>query len=409
MALDNRLLKISQDAQDVVRLSTIGANKIVEMELDTITYTVKNNAGTVVGQFKGRNNQETAHNFASDRDKEAPWEYPHTVEAQSNIKLKQDGSINIGESKFGTIFPTEKIKSITLQIQNNTDCDFIKQVIDDEMSKLGENLKAAVSETANLAQLNPLLSLPSDPLKILSWARKVVNTFFGPYTLALIDLALNLAEFAGALASLASAISAAQQNLTLCAYSVAEDTVNSALDGIDRELNKVTKDIDDAMDKIDDAQNKISQVTGSTKRFLPNRQGLTLGEGITQNARTKLTQQINEQVNNAFPAGSVDSFKTDLTTYGALPFDQDPQAQADASAFANSVGTSLQSNSTFSSTLLSASGAFSGDVSIPNADTSVSGQGVSGKFEIITARGTSDQVRYQVENGIITGVTVGLP
>ena len=351
MALDNRLLQISQDAQDIVRLSTIGANKIVEMELDTITYTVKNNAGSVITTFTGRDNQEAAHNFASNRDQDVPWEYPHTVEAQSNIKLKQDGSIDIGESKYGDIFPTEKIKSITLQIQNNTDCDYIKQLIDDELSKLGENLKAAVSETVNLAQLNALLSLPSDPLKILSWARKVVNTFFGPYTLALIDLALNLAEFASALANLAIAISAAQQNLTLCAYSVAEETVNSALDSIDRELNKVTKDIDDVMDKIDDAQNQISQVTGSTKRFLPNREGLTLGEGITQNARSKLTQQINEQVNKAFPAGSVDSFKSDLATYAAKPLDEDAQAQADLDAAASSMSSSLTSNNEFSSTI----------------------------------------------------------
>ena len=285
MALDNRLLQISQEAQDIVRLSTIGANKIVEMELDTITYTVKNNAGSVITTFTGRDNQEAAHNFASDRDQDVPWEYPHTVEAQSNIKLKQDGSIDIGESSYGDIFPTQKIKSITLQIQNNTDCDYIKQLIDDELSKLAENLKAAVSETTNLAALNGLLSLPSDPLKILSWARKVVNTFFGPYTLALIDLALNLADFAGALADLATAISAAQQNLTLCAASTAKGIVNSALDSIDAELNKVTKDIDDVMDKIDDAQNQISNVTGSTKRFIPSREGLTLGENVTQDVR----------------------------------------------------------------------------------------------------------------------------
>ena len=53
-------------------------------------------------------------------------------------------------------------------------------------------------------------------------------------------------------------------------------------------------------------------------------------------------------------------------------------------------------------------GAFSANVSIPGANSSP-GNGVNGKFEIITDRGTSDQVRYQVENGLIVAIKVGLP
>ena len=343
MAIQNKLLMIERELQDVVRLSEIAAQTAVKLDLNETDYTVRNNAGAIVFQKlnAGRKEREEVNLKASELDLSKPDEAPHTVESKSTIEFKEDGTIDFGDTGFGELFPTAEVEALVYNIETYTDCENIKQMIKDHTKVLEDQLKAAAPEIANLAALNGLLSLPSDPLKILSWARKVVNTFFGPYTMALIDLAIQLAMFASALARLAGAVSAAEQNLKLCAIEIYDDAVTSILDEIDGTLNTVFQDVDDVMDKIDDAQTQISQVTGSTKRFLPSREGLTLGENITQNARSKLTEQVNEQVNKAFPAGSVNLFKSDLSTYAAIPLDQDPKAQADSDAAANAMNEAL--------------------------------------------------------------------
>ena len=455
MSVQNKLLQIEREAQQVVHLANLGAQTAVKLDLNETEINIINNKGERVLTYKnaGRKERKEANAEASNFDVKNPEDAPHVLETKSTINFKADGSVDFGDAGFGVDFPTAEINALTANIEKYTDCDNIKQLIKDELKVIEDQIKAKAPEIAMLSEINGLLSLPSNPLKILRWARKVVSKFFGPYTMAMIDLAMQLAQFAGALANLAQAASAAQSNLRLCAYEIVEDTVDDLIDSINTEISGVTGKLDDVLIKIEDAQTKIGRITGNPNRFLPNR----LSGGISglaanlieekradviklgtetidsfdtrQNtARQDLVNQINKHLTTAFPGtyienangtftadvsvGSVKEFFDDVTAIANRDVDDDsvhPEAQADESAFANSVGQSLQGNSGFSSTLLTSAGAFSANVSIPNADTSVSGQGVNGKFEIITARGTSDQVRYQVENGIIIDVNVGLP
>jgi len=261
-----------------------------------------------------------------------------------------------------------------------------------------------------LSEINGLLSIPSNPLKILRWARKVVSKFFGPYTLAMIDLALQLALFASALARLAGAASAAQTNLKLCAYEGAEEAIDGVLDKINEEIGGTVAKIDNVLDKIDEAQNAIANVTGKPTRFYPQQlagglSGLT--QNLTDETRSQLITKLDEELANAFPTGSKESFVADIDEIVNRDIDDDaqhPEAQADLDAFANTAGQALQGNTGFSTTLLASAGAFSGNTAVPGDSSS----GVNGEFEIITGKGSFDQVRYLVQNGIITNVTVGL-
>lgn len=454
MAIENKLLKIERSAEQVVRLGNLGAQTAVKLGLNETTINIINNKGDTVKTYPNasRADRKSANEEASSLDESVPQDAPHTLETKSVIEFDKEGRLN-PQVSFGVDFPTKEIDMMVENIEHYTDCDNIKQLIKEHTQVIEDQIKAKAPEIAQLSEISDLLSLPSDPLKILRWARKVVSKFFGPYTMAMIDLAMQLAQFASALARLASAASAAQSNLKLCAYEIVEDTVDDVIDSINAEIAGVTGKIDEVLLNIEDAQTEIGRITGKPKRFLPERlsggvsglasnlieekRGAIINKGFEvvdafdkkQDAeRTELVNGINQHLSKAFPgtyvenedgtftantsAGSVKEFLADVTEVAKRDINDDsahPEAQADSDAFTNSVGTSLQSNSTFSSTLLTASGAFSGDVSIPNADTSVPGQGVNGKFEIITAKGTSDQVRYQVENGIITGVTVGLP
>ena len=343
MAIQNKLLKIERDAQKVVRLSEVAAQTAVKLDLNETDYTVRNNAGDIVFQKldAGRKEREEVNLKASELDKSKPDEAPHTVESKSTIEFKEDGTIDFGDTGFGELFPTAKVEGLIYDIETYTDCENIKQMIKDHTKVLEDQLKATMPEVSNLAAINGLLSLPSDPLKILSWARKVVNTFFGPYTMALIDLAMQIGLFASALARLAGAVVVAEQNLKLCAAEIVEDATTAILDEIDETLNKAFADVDDIMDKIDTAQSEISKVTGKPIRFLPSREGMTLGENITQGARSKLTEKLNEQVAKAFPSGSVSSFKSDLAAFQAVSLDDDPFAAADSEVAANAMNEAL--------------------------------------------------------------------
>ncbi len=466
MGIENKLLKIERDAQKVVRLANIGAQTAVKLDLNETDYTVRNNVGDIVFQKldAGRKEREEVNLKASELDESKPEEAPHTVESKSTIEFKEDGTIDFGDASFGDLFPTAEVERMIYDIEFYTDCENIKQFIEDHTKVLVDQIKAAVPELANLASINGLMSFPSNPLKIISWVRKVVSKFFGPYTLAMIDLAVQLALFASALARLASAASAAQQNLKLCAYEIKEDAVDNVLETINEKIAGAVEDIDKVIDAVSEAQTAIGKVTGKPPNFLPSSlqggvsglvQNLTdetradiLTRGNSASAipvqdrtpqqvqdianlenqrkqdeldRTELISRMDNHLASVIPGldlpaakaipdgkvaipSSVKEFTANIDEVVARPFDQDPQAQADLDAFANTAGQTLQGNTGFSATLLTTAGAFSGNTAVPGDSSS----GVNGEFEIITGKGSFDQVRYLVQNGIITNVTVGL-
>ena len=471
MGIENKLLKIERDAQKVVRLANIGAQTAVKLDLNETDIKIINNKGTVVSTYTnvGRKKREEANLAASALDIAKPDDAPHIIESKSAITFKEDGTIDFGDASFGDLFPTAEVERMIYDIEFYTDCENIKQFIEDHTKVIQDQIAAAAPELANLAEINGLMSFPSNPLKILSWVRKVVSKFFGPYVMAMIDLAVQLALFASALARLASAASAAQQNLKLCAYEIKEDAVDSVLETINEKIAGAVADIDKVIDAVAEGQTEIGKITGKPPNFLPaSLQGGVSGlvQNLTDETRADILQRGNsasaipvqdrtpEQVQDianlerqrkqdeldrteliskmdnhlanvipgldlpaakAVPNGkvptpsSVKEFTANINEVVARPFDQDPKAQDDLDTFANTTASALQSNSQFASSLLGASGAFSGDVAIPGADNSVAGQGTNGKFEIITGKGSFDQVRYQVENGVITNVTLGLP
>jgi hypothetical protein len=467
MAIENKLLKIERELQEVVRLSNLGAQTLVKLDLNYTDLIIRDNKGVEQARYENatRDDRRKANEEASFLDEEAnPEGAPHTIEAKSAITFKEDGTLDLGEAAFGVEFPTAEIEAMIYDIEFYTDCENIKQMIDDQKQVLIDQISSKAPELANLAEINGLMSIPSNPLKILSWVRKVVSKFFGPYTLAMIDLAIQLALFASALARLASAISVAQQNLKLCAQEIKEDLVDDVLEKINTEIAGVVETIDNVLDKVDEAQNEIGKITGKQPSFLPSSlaggvsglvQNLTdearadiLTRGNSASAipvqdrtpeqvqdvanlerqrrqdevdRTELISKMDNHLAGAIPGldlptakasttgvvpkpSSVVTFTADINEVVARPFDQDPKAQVDLDAFANTTANALQSNSQFGSTLLGSAGAFSGNTAVPGDSSS----GVDGEFEIITGKGSFDQVRYLVRNGIITNVTVGL-
>lgn len=115
-------------------------------------------------------------------------------------------------------------------------CDAIQLQINTYVSTITDVIAAKVSEMLNLlAQYSPLLSIPSDPMKILSWVKKFVTGIAGPAIAAAIQLAIDIALLAAKIAGIAGAVVNLALKLADCLTNIVQNTLNdlasSVMDG----------------------------------------------------------------------------------------------------------------------------------------------------------------------------------
>jgi hypothetical protein len=147
----------------------------------------------------------------------------------------------------------------TSSVPGEFSCERLELLLDEHVSAVTDVLDAKTAEIAAImSKYAPIMSIPSDPLKIIGWAKKVVTGMVDPQLSAAIQLATEMAQLAGALASLASAVANAATRLADCI----ESEIRGALDDITDSLmanatslfdqaTSIYEDIrDDALDQL---------------------------------------------------------------------------------------------------------------------------------------------------------------
>lgn len=105
----------------------------------------------------------------------------------------------------------------TASVPGEFSCERLELLMDEHIAAVKEIITDKTSEISNIMALYaPILSVPSDPMKIIGWAKKVVTGVAGPQVAAAIQLATEIASLAGALAGLASAVANAATRLADC-------------------------------------------------------------------------------------------------------------------------------------------------------------------------------------------------
>lgn len=128
---------------------------------------------------------------------------------------------------------TEYIQNLERELANATNCERIQYFIDQHVKTVTNLIASQAQSLSNIAsQWAPLVSLPSDPLKILTWAAKVVGGPIAAQVAMMAQVAIEMAQTAAALASLANTAAQAAQRLASCL----ENALLSALDDIQNEL-----------------------------------------------------------------------------------------------------------------------------------------------------------------------------
>ena len=380
------LIEIQADVQQAVRLARFSQDTLKELELDTITYNVKDKDGKTLVSYEGREKQETAQEEASNFDFTNPENGPHYVESVSNIDVPAEKTAFltfVEGAKNEITIPLEELRNNIKIMGNAIDCERILTIIEDQVRAVIEYLKAMLKDAGNLGGQVDLTKVPGNPMKLVSWAKKFVGKYLAPNILALVELIELISVVIALVFEIILAVTAAIQNVLLCLPSVLDTVYDTLLDELNTVVGEMVPGLDTALSAVGTLQSNLSSITGKPGRF-----NTTSVEAFLESATVENKSQLN----------------TDINEFLLSP-DEEAQLSANTmNSISGSIGPGLAANATLATTSLVAANCFTGDATIPNAGSG----GTNGKFEIVTNGGNVNQVRYIVRNGIIEDVIVGL-
>ena len=152
---------------------------------------------------------------------------------------------------------TKRIRELTQQIRNVTDCDALKLIIKEhveELKTLAEN--AAKQQLKQLEKILPILHLPSpNPISILKWIAKLVTGTAYPQLEAYIKYSLQIIDLLKAITEIITVVESAIPRLKLCAqeipqellFQITTEITESINNEVDKLSNKINKEINDAI------------------------------------------------------------------------------------------------------------------------------------------------------------------
>ena len=228
----------------------------------------------------------------------------------------------------------------------------------DELFIKVDQLKTKATAAGDVSPFGELMNIPSNPLKIISWVRKFVSMYIGPQVLAMIDLAIQLAQLAAAVQKITQAAIAAQQNIQLCAASIVDTAVDSLIESSLDALGTTEAEINNILSTVSTVQSKISNITGKPAKF-----------------QTGSIEQLIESATTENKA----AFVSDVNEYATASL-----SEAESSLSANavsSISTSLSGDSAFATSSLASAGAVTAQQQF-----------------------TVDGTTFTFENGILTAV-----
>lgn len=196
---------------------------------------------------------------------------------------------------------TSEIDSLTAA-GGDLNCDMLQEQVDTYVKTITDVIAAKVSEmTTLISQYAPILSLPSDPLKILKWAKKVVTGIAGPAIAAAIQLAIDIAQLAGAIAGIAGAVANLATKLADCITQLVQNTLDQLADAV--------------MDGAIAIKNEAIGIVDSLKDQALDQLGYD--EIVALNAEVSgAIDEVNTQINSV--SNSVDSVQNSVNEIGNI-------------------------------------------------------------------------------------------
>lgn len=270
------------------------------------------------------------------------------------MACKQDVSDKLKNNKVGSeslAVNTKRIRELTADLKNATDCDHIKMqlgITGDELDGLVKDIKEEAKKL--LSKYLPIVKVPTNPLKIIPWANKLVTGTITPQVENYIKLLKQAIELAQAINDFVNAVDEIQPKLKKCAI----DTINEELDpvnvllkeakgAIDKEVARIAGEIytavndlicqtgaADLINSVNDAIQLTNELVASVKDTAGTVDGLVSdglvavqAAGDTISQITGVPFEVDTSSSDAFvasvDAGKADEFVTNVNDFIAAP------------------------------------------------------------------------------------------
>jgi hypothetical protein len=205
-----------------------------------------------------------------------------------------------------------RIRKITQDIENETDCLALQQKIRKELKFIEDFIDEQTKEIQRkLDEILPVLSIPLNPFKIPKWLKKLVIGRILPDLDATIDFMLRAIELAKAIVELTEVIVALGPKLEACAIGTINDIKNTIQNEIDQTIAELQQKIVDAISDAICNGLKEAGVTGNDVQDILS--GISTVNGLV-NQVGAISSSLNATLsNNLVRLGENQSYIQDIT------------------------------------------------------------------------------------------------
>jgi len=234
----------------------------------------------------------------------------------------------------------KRIRQLTKDLKATTDCDALKMklgITGDELKELTKDVRAEAKKI--LEKYLPIASIPTNPLKIIPWVKKLVTGTIMPQLEAYIKLLQQIIGIIQATQELIQAAGEVLPKIEQCARDTVQEELDKAEGYIKDEVKKIKKQIKDAINDaicqsgIGDLKDAINDSVKLTKDLIKevndtidiandaidNTLASVQSIGDTVSNLTGVTFSVNTSSASAFTtsiaAGSFETFKTDTQAF----------------------------------------------------------------------------------------------
>jgi hypothetical protein len=159
---------------------------------------------------------------------------------------REDESVKNKARKGSSL--AKRIRKITQDIENETDCVALQQKIRKELQFIEDFIDDQTKEIQRkLDEILPILSIPLNPFKIPKYIKKAVIGRILPDLDATINFMLRAIELVKAIADLIEVIIALKPKLEACAIGTINDIKNTIQNEIDQTIADIQQQITDAI------------------------------------------------------------------------------------------------------------------------------------------------------------------
>ena len=267
-----------------------------------------------------------------------------------------------------------RIRQLTKDLKATTDCDALKMklgITGDELKELTKDVRNEAKKI--LEKYLPITSIPTNPLKIISWVKKLVTGTIMPQLEAYIKLLQQTIALIQATQELIEAAGDVLPRIEQCARDAVDEQIDRAEGYIKDEVNKIKKEIKDAIDSaicesgIGDLKNAINDSIKLTKDLIKEvNDTIDIANQAIDNTLSSV-QSIGDTVTNltgvAFNVNttSASAFATSIEAGSFETFKTDTQAFLDTVPAVNTVAPAITGAATVGSTLTANAGTWTGD------------------------------------------------